>query len=364
LSAIKLYNKEKNTVATIQTENNDISQTYTLIEGSNLKLVGTITSDIRLRVGPKSKFKNLKDAIFHALEYNRTSSKIYIDIDSNYVWEELELKGVNLNNIEIVPPSNFLDVKNNARFCINLYSVRNFTCNNLKLDLKQRTKTTNHPYFMFRDGTVSNLDGLNVKGVVDLTVGANSDIQFIRNIKNSYLTCHNMNLNFTYNITDTDDYTSSQNFITTYENSGIETSRSVITVTNNRSGTEIYRRTRFISVGTMSVIDFSTTTFTFTSNREEYCAICAGANSKVILLSCAINLQNYPNNGAILAEANGRIDFSRTNTMNLKDASVIPFSVQYSGSISEIRSITFNPVPTKYGNIDLNTQTPNGIITT
>ena len=47
--------------------------------------------------------------------------------------------------------------------------------------------------------------------------------------------------------------------------------------------------------------------------------------------------------------------------MNLKDASVIPFSVQYSGFIS-IKGITFNPVPTKYGNIDLNTQTPNGIL--
>ena len=47
--------------------------------------------------------------------------------------------------------------------------------------------------------------------------------------------------------------------------------------------------------------------------------------------------------------------------MNLKDASVIPFSVQYSGFIST-KGITISPVPTKYGNIDLNTQTPNGII--
>lgn len=361
MSAIKLYNKEKNTVATIQTETSDINQTYTLKEGSNLKLVGTITSDIRLRVGPNSKFKNLKDAIFHALEYNRTSSKIYIDIDSNYVWEELELKGVDFNNIEIVPPSNFLDVKSNARFFINLYSVRNFTCNNLKLDLKQRTKTTTHVYFMFRDGTVSNLDGLNVKGVVDLTVGSMSDITFIRNIKGSYLSCHNMNLNLTYNITDTDDYTSSQNFISTYENSSIESSRSVISVTNNRSGTEIYRRTRFIAAGTMSVINFSTTTFTFTSNKAEFCAINAGGNSAITLQSCATNLQNYPNNGAILAEANGRISFSRNNTMNLKDASVIPFSVQDQGYIS-IKGVTFNPVPTKYGNIDINTYTNSGVI--
>ena len=361
MSAIKLYNKEKNTVATIQTETSDINQTYTLKEGSNLKLVGTITSDIRLRVGPKSKFKNLKDAIFHALEYNRTSSKIYIDIDSNYVWEELELKEVDFNNIEIVPPSNFLDVKSNARFCINLYSVRNFTCNNLKLDLKQRTRTTAHSYFLFRDGTVSNLDGLNVKGVVNLTVGSNSDISFIKNIKGSYLSCHNMNLNLTYNITDTDEYTSSQNFIAVYENSNIESTRSVITVTNNRSGTENYRRTRFISAGTMSVINFSTTTFTITSNKSEFCAINAGGNSTVNLLSCATNLQNYPSNGAILAESNSMINFTRTNTMNLKDASVIPFTVQYSGFIST-KGITFNPVPTKYGNIDLNTQTPNGII--
>lgn len=363
MSAIKLYNKEKNTVATIQTETSDINQTYTLKEGSNLKLVGTITSDIRLRVGPKSKFKNLKDAIYHALEYNRTSSKIYIDIDSNYVWEELELKGVDFNNIEIVPPSNFLDVKSNARFCINLYSVRNFICNNLKLDLKQRTKTTSHPYFMFRNGTVSNLDGLNVKGVVDLTVSTVSDIQFIRNFKGSYLSCHNMNLNLTYNITDTDEYLSSQNFITCYENSNIETSRSVISVTNNRSGTESYRRTRFISAGSMSVINFSTTTFTFTSNKEEFCAINAGASSKIDILSCATNLQNYPNNGAILAESGGDINFSRSNTMNLKDATVIPFAVQSSGYIY-IRGITYNPVPTKYGNIDLNTQTLNGIIVT
>lgn len=361
MSAIKLYNKEKNTVATIQTETSDINQTYTLKEGSNLKLVGTITSDIRLRVGPNSKFKNLKDAIFYALEYNRTSSKIYIDIDSNYVWEELELIGVDFNNIEIVPPSNFLDVKSNARFCINLYSVKNFTCNNLKLDLKQRTKTSGHPYFLFKDGTVSNLDGLNVKGVVNLTVSSNSDISFISMIRSSFLQCHNMNLNLTYNITDTDGYTSSQAFIGTNENSSIETSRSVISVTNNRSGTENYRRTRFISAGTMSVINFSTTTFTFTSNKSEFCAINAGIGSTVNLLSCATNLQNYPNNSAILAESNGRINFSRSNIMNLKDASVIPFSVQYSGFIS-IRGITFNPIPTKYGNIDLNTHTHNGII--
>ena len=80
-----------------------------------------------------------------------------------------------------------------------------------------------------------------------------------------------------------------------------------------------------------------------------------------MLISCATNLQNYPNNGAILAESNSMINFTRSNTMNLKDASVIPFSVQYSGFIS-IRCITYNPVPTKYGNIDLNTQTPSGII--
>lgn len=363
MNAIKLYNKEKNTVATIQTETSDINQTFTLKEGSNLKLVGTITSDIRLRVGPNSKFKNLKDAIFHALEYNRSSSKIYIDIDSNYVWEELELTGVDFNNIEIVPPSNFLDVKSNARFCINLYSVRNFTCNNLKLDLKQRTKTTAHYYFMFSGGTVSNLNGLNVKGTVNLTVGSISYIGFIRNIKGSYLSCHNMNLNLTFNITDTDDYTSSQNFITAYENSSIETSRSVISVTNNRSGTENYRMTRFISAGMMSVINFSTTTFTFISNKREVCAINAGISSVINLLSCATNLQNCPYNAAILAEANGRINFSRSNTMNLKDASVIPFSVQYSGFIS-IRDIRFNPVPTKHGNIELNTHTPSGIIVT
>ena len=47
--------------------------------------------------------------------------------------------------------------------------------------------------------------------------------------------------------------------------------------------------------------------------------------------------------------------------MNLKDVSVIPFVVQFSGDIS-ITGITFNPLPTKYGNIDLNTQTPSGII--
>ena len=173
-----------------------------------------------------------------------------------------------------------------------------------------------------------------------------------------------MNLNLTYNITDTDEYTSSQNFIATYENSSIESSGSVITVTNNRSGTENYRRTRFISAQLMSYISFSTTTFTFTSNKREYCAINAGGISSVTLLRCATNLQNYqnyPGTGPILAETNGRIDFTRTNTMNLKDASAIPFSVQYSGSISA-KGITFNPVPTKYGNIDLNTQTPSGII--
>lgn len=361
MNAIKLYNKEKNTVATIQTETSDINQTYTLKEGSNLKLVGTITSDIRLRVGPNSKFKNLKDAIFHALEYNRSSSKIYIDIDSNYVWEELELKGVDLNNIEIVPPSNFLDVKNNARFCINLYSVRNFICNNLKLDLRQRTKTTSHSYFLFIEGTVCKLDGLNVKGVVDLTVGSKSDISFIRIYRSSFLSCHNMNLNLTYNITDTDDYTSSQNFISVFENSTIETSRSVITVTNNRSGTENYRATRFIAAGTMSVMNFSTTTFTFTSNKREFCAINAGGSSVVTMLSCATNLQNYPSNGAILAESNGRIAFSRSNIMNLKDANVIPFYVQDSGYIN-IKDITYNPTPTKYGNIDLNTYTNSGVI--
>lgn len=361
MSAIKLYNKEKNTVATIQTETSDINQTYTLKEGSNLKLVGTITSDIRLRVGPKSKFKNLKDAIFHALEYNRSSSKIFIDIDSNYVWEELELKGVDLNNIEIVPPSNFLDVKSNARFCINLYSVRNFICNNLKLDLKQRTKTTIHSYFFFIDGTVCNLNGLNVKGTVDLTVGSISDIQFIRIYRSSFLSCHGMNLNLTYNITDTDEYRSSQNFISVYENSTIETSRSVISVTNNRSGTENYRMTRFIGAGMMSDINFSTTTFTITSNKREFCAINAGGNSTINLLSCATNLQNYPNNGAILAEANGRIIFNRSNIMNLKDATVIPFAVQDQGYIS-IKGVTFNPVPTKYGNIDLNTYTNSGVI--
>lgn len=361
MNAIKLYNKEKDTVTTIKTETTSINQTYLLKEGANLKIVGTLTENIRLRVGPNSRFKNLKDAILYSVEYNRTNRYIYIDIEDSYVWEELELIGLDLHNIVIIPPSNYLDVKEDARFCINFLAVRNFTLNNLKIDLKRRTKKGTYPYFRFTEESTAQFKYLDIKGEIDATAGLSNDVSFITVSEKSSLYAGFMNLDIKINITDRDDYIGSQAFFQNVISSKLYLNDSNIKVSINRTGTTRYRLTRFMHTDVLSHSRFYQTNFTFSSNKEEYTAINSTRYSDVFLHSCVLNLQKYIGNSAIKAHYGGRL-VGENSIINIRDASIVPIEVLYSGYISNIRKMTFNPIPSKYGNIDIDTNTTYGVI--